>query len=98
MRLPAIAPNSHARAERLRAVLLVLAVWAVGVGLAAVFVCPGARRAPPVKVAASEPCILLTVDPQSAGPAVAERVDTCPGDCTTTGAYCVRIIPGKDRP
>jgi hypothetical protein len=98
MRPPAIVPNSHARAERLRAVLLVLAVWAVGFALAAVLVCPGERRPRFRPAASAAPCILLTVDPQSAGPAVAERVDTCPGDCTPSGAYCVKIIPGEARP
>jgi hypothetical protein len=98
MRPPSIVTNGRARAERLRAVLLVLAVWAVGFGLAAVLVCPGERRPRFRPAAGAAPCILLTVDPQSAGPAGAERVDTCPGDCTPAGAYCVKIIPGKDRP
>lgn len=91
-----ITPPNSPHVERLRAVLLVLAVWAVGFGLAAVLVCPRARRE--TSVEATAPCILLTVDPRSAGPVEAARVDTCPGDCTPTGAYCVRIIAGEDRP
>lgn len=86
-----IAPPNSPRVDRLQAVLLVLAVWAVGFGLAAVLVCPGEAR-PPARPAPAAPCMLLTVNPQSNGPVVAERVPACPRDCTPAGAYCVRIL------
>jgi hypothetical protein len=85
-------PNSP-RVERLRALLLVLAVWSVGFGLAAVLVCPAPRIAP--VAGAASPCILLTVDPHGARADVTARVDVCPGDCTPAGDYCIRIIEAR---
>lgn len=73
----------------MRAAVLVLAVWAVGFGLAAVFVCPDVRRAIP-SVGVASPCILVRVDPQN-HVVEAARVDTC-GDCTPAGAYCIRVV------
>lgn len=78
------------RAERLRAVLLVLLVWALGFGLAALLVCPAERRK-----RSPAPCILLTVDPQGARADVTVRVDACPGNCTPAGDYCVRIVEAR---
>jgi hypothetical protein len=47
------------------------------------------------RAACCAPCILLTVDPQSARPAVATRADVCPGDCTPAGAYCIKIVEAR---
>ena len=56
------------------------------------------RIAERARAACCAPCILLTVDPQSAGPVVSAVVDTCPGDCTPAGAYCVRIASAPGGP